>query len=192
MQAQTASATSPSEIRAFMRERGFAPCDTKADIAALRALAAELISPDIAKADVLGDIQLRTGHSLFLRRRNNDPTAFIACFPLTAAGECAIRSGGFNGRAVAPDWVCPFGASVRSGYIWGLGGVSRFASFAAMRALKIMRERFFARIDLYARATTPEGRALMQGFGYLPIKVGIDPDLLRAPALLSPLPALAS
>jgi hypothetical protein len=182
MQAQTARCIGSEDIRAFMRERGFAPADTAIEVGALRDLAQRLIPSEIASAAVLARVQGRTGHSLFLKWDRGLPTAFLACFPLTALGEHAIRSGGFNGLRIGREWISPFCASTRAGYIWGLGGVTSSASFAVMRALRIMRERMFPHIALYARATTAGGRKLMEGFGYLPFGAR-DPNVLVAPAL---------
>ncbi|QGZ96608.1 hypothetical protein [Terricaulis silvestris] len=182
MQAETAFMAGPQEIRSFMHARGFAPCDTKTDTEALRQLACRLIPGAIASTAVLADAHRRTGHSLFLCRENGRPTAFIACLSLTRAGANAIRSGRFDGLAIAPEWIAPFGPLVHAGYIWGLGGVTRRATFSAMRALRIMRQRFFSHIDLFARASTPEGRRIMAGFGYR-AAAGPDPDVMLAPAI---------
>jgi hypothetical protein len=187
MQAETAFMAGPHDIRTFMHARGFAPCDTARDAEALHDLACRLIPSPIASVEVLADAHRRTGHSLFLWRENGEPTAFIACLSLTQTGAHAIRSGRFDGLKIAPDWITPFGPLVHAGYIWGLGGVTRRATFSAMRALRVMRELFFAHIDLFARATTPEGRQIMAGFGYRAI-AGPDPDVLLAPAIR---PALA-
>jgi hypothetical protein len=181
MQAETASGTGPDDIRAFMRERGFTPADAEEDVEALRQLAGRIIPTEIASTAVLAGVQRRTGHSLFVKFERASPTAFLACFPLTGAGEQAIKSGHFDGLRVAPEWIAPFSRSTGAGYIWGLGGVTASGSFSVMRALRIMRERFFAHMDLYARASTPAGRKLMEGFGYLPFG-GSDPTVLFAPA----------
>ena len=182
MQAETVPIADAGEIRAFMQARGFAPCDALADIEALHELAHRLIPGDVASVTVLGDAQRRTGHSLFLLRRDGVPAAFIACLALTRSGASAISTGRFDGLKIAPEWIAPFGGSTEAGYIWGLGGVTRPAAFGAMRALRIMRERFFAHIDLYARASTPEGRRIMAGFGYRAV-TGPGPHVLMAPAI---------
>lgn len=153
----------PAQIRAFLEARGFHSCDRDEDIHEFRDLAQRLLPVAVASFETLKAVQGRTGHSLFLRKIK-DASGFIAFFPLSPLGERALI--GPTRSALNADWVRPFGPDTRTGYVWGLGGETRSAHFAVLRALAAMRSRFFADVGLYARATTPEGRRVMAGFGY--------------------------
>ncbi|HYD86009.1 MAG TPA: hypothetical protein VEA80_00900 [Vitreimonas sp.] len=162
MQAQSErGCASALQIRAFLVGQGFGACDSDGDIAAFRALAQRLLPVEVAPLATLKAVQARTGHSLFLRE-TDDAAGFIAFFALSPRGERALVA-----RApLEPDWAEPFGAASRSGYVWGLGGDTRRAQFAVLRALAGMRKRFFAHVGLYARATSSGGERAMKGFGY--------------------------
>lgn len=155
-----------SEIRFFMMERGFDPCDTDADVTEFHRLAQYLIPVQIASAATIGAVQDRTGCSVFLRRERGRPAGFLAFFAFSEAGEAAVRSDAFEGTQVRPEWVCEPSAQTRLGYVWGFGGISRAACFAVIRAGRIMRDQFFPHLGVYARAATPDGRKVMEPLGY--------------------------
>lgn len=173
------------QIRDFLHGRGFHACDSEAEIAAFRVLAQRLLPVEVATLDTLRAVQARTGHSLFLHQPTVGGAGFLAFCPLSPRGERAILQ---SDTSLRPDWVEPFTTSTRRGYVWGLGGETRGAQFAVLRALSTMRASFFPHVGLYARATTAEGKRAMDGFGYA-VPINETAGIFYAPPLIASLAA---
>ena len=76
-----------------------------------RAIAAELISPDVATEDTFAAVHNRNGAGVFVYRQDGLAQGFLGVILLRASGLAKIEADSFN--AVAPDLddVCEAGES---------------------------------------------------------------------------------
>jgi hypothetical protein len=170
----------PSELRAFMQERGFESCDTLAEAQAMRDLASSLIPVELATANTLIAVQERTKSTLYVRREAGVLTGFLAFFAFSEKGEEAVRADKFHGVRLDPDWACEPSEETRMGYVWGFGGTSRASCFGVIRTGRVIRDQIFPHIGVYARAATPDGRKVMEPLGYQRASV-LDPGFYYSP-----------
>lgn len=170
VQPQANAIPTPADIRALMGERGFDACDSAQAIAQFHTLAQSLIPVEIASVDTLSGVQEKTGASLYLRWEDGAPSAFLAFFAFTKAGEFALRTSTFSGAKVKPEWVSAAGPKTKLGYVWCFGGVSKRACVAVVRAGKTVREQCFPHLGVLARAATEAGERLMAPMGFAPVQ----------------------
>jgi hypothetical protein len=164
---KTRTVADADRIRAFMKSRGFDVCDCRANIEEFHALAQRLIPVEIASPDVIEAVQRRTRSSIYLRREAGNASGFLAFFAFSAVGEDAVHaSTPFEGTRIRPEWVCEPSVDTRIGYVWGFGGLSRAACFGVIRTGRLLRDRFFPHLGVYARAATADGRKVMEPLGY--------------------------
>lgn len=159
-------AVNGERIRAFMHERGFRSCDSMPEIEAFHRLGASLIPVEVATPATIAGVQERTGSSVYLKWEDGAPSGFLAFFAFSKEGEAAVTGGDFVGTRVKAHWVEPPSPETRMGYVWGFGGISKAACFAVIRTGRIIRDRFFPHLSVFARAATPDGRKVMEPLGY--------------------------
>lgn len=145
-----------------------------------RAIAAELISPHVASAAALLNVQVKTGSSVFIHRSGKEIDGVLAMVALTPDGLEAVLEGGFDTREPEDRFVCGPGDAFAGVYGWGLAGRTRRASAAVILGAMALRDHYPA-IPFFSRTATPAGAKVVRGrMGYAPFP-GARDDLLWNP-----------
>jgi hypothetical protein len=153
------------------------------DIEVARALAAELIGPQVTSVDTFADVHAKTRASVFVYRQDGRITGTLGIVPLRPPGLDAICAGTFDPRRPAGELVCgptdPFAAL----YGWGFAARTRKAAAAVVTGSMQLRATVFAAIPCFTRAATPAGaRVILSRMGYSPYP-GSSSGLLISPAI---------
>jgi len=145
-----------------------------------RALAAELISPHVASAAVLLNVQVKTGATVFVHRSGGGIDGVLAMVALTPDGLRAVLEGRFDTRNPDDSFVCAPGDAYAGVYGWGLAGRTRRASAAVMLGAMALRDHYPA-LPFFSRTATAAGAKVVRGrMGYAPYP-GAPDDLLWNP-----------
>lgn len=152
------------------------------DIAAGRAIAANLISDGIASVDAFIAMQRLTGASVLVRRENGVVTGMLGLFTLRLAGLRAIEAGSFN--AIDPDWsqVARPGEEPAASYGWGFAATTEEGGRAAVKTSVALHRQLLWGAPTFTRTATPDGvRVILGSMGYRIYRAD-DPTLVWIPA----------
>jgi hypothetical protein len=147
-----------------------------------RAIAAELISPDVASEATFAAVHARNGAAVFVYRQDGLAQGFLGVILLRASGLAKIEADSFN--AVAPDLndVCEAGEEPVAVYGWGFAAATARASGAMVLGLMALRDRAGLDVPFFCRAATPAGAKVILGkMGYAPFEGSITGLLVRYP-----------
>lgn len=152
------------------------------ELARGRAIAAELISPDVASEDAFAAVHNRTGAGVFVYRQDGLAQGFLGVILLRASGLAKIEADTFN--AVAPDIddVCEAGEEPAAVYGWGFAATTARAAGAMVMGLMALRDRAGLDVPFFCRAATPAGAKVILGkMGYAPLESSVTGLLVRYP-----------
>jgi len=147
-----------------------------------RAIAAQLISPDVAAEATFAAVHNRNGASVFVYRQDGLAQGFLGVILLRASGLAKIEADSFN--AVEPDLddVCEIGEEPAAVYGWGFAAMTARASGAMVLGLMALRDRAGLNVPFFCRAATPAGAKVILGkMGYAPFEGSATGLLVRFP-----------
>jgi hypothetical protein len=147
-----------------------------------RAIAAELISPDVASEEAFAEVHNRNGAGVFVYRQDGLAQGFLGVILLRASGLAKIEADTFN--AVAPDIedVCVEGEEPAAVYGWGFAATTARASGAMVLGLMALRDSAGLNVPFFCRAATPAGAKVILGkMGYAPFPGSNTGILVRFP-----------
>jgi hypothetical protein len=147
-----------------------------------RAIAAELISPDVASEETFAAVHNRNGAGVFVYRQDGLAQGFLGVILLRASGLAKIEADVFN--AVAPDLddVCETGEEPAAVYGWGFAATTARAAGAMVLGLMALRDKAGLNVPFFCRAATPAGAKVLLGkMGYAPLKNSVTGLLVRYP-----------
>jgi hypothetical protein len=174
----------PREVIDLLAGIDLQPADAS-DCEIGRAMAAELISPQVAPASTLQRVQARTGGSaVFIQRRGVEIIGVTTMLPLNAAGRLAVEQHRFLPKEPLDEQLCAEGEPLAAMYAWGFAAKTRNAAANVIRMTMLLRDRY-AQIPFFTRAVTPAGAKVVRGrMGYSPYP-GAPDDLLWNPVRTS-------
>jgi hypothetical protein len=156
---------------------------TAADVEEARALGMRLVGA-VATTDVFERVRSFQPAALLVSRADHRVTGVVATLLLRASGARSLRQGNFNGRDPAMDELCSGPDSPDSYYIWGVGGETRVAKWAAMEFCRRLRHDVFADLIGFTRAATADGRrAAVARLGFVPLTTSDDSLLVSPPVI---------
>ncbi len=147
-----------------------------------RAIAAELISPDIAREETFSAVHNRSGAGVFVYRQDGLAQGFLGLILLRASGLEKIEKDSFN--AISPDLndVCIDGEEPVAVYGWGFAAATARAAGAMVMGLMALREDAGLDVPFFCRAATPAGAKVILGkMGYAPFPGSATGILVRFP-----------
>lgn len=147
-----------------------------------RAIAAQLISPDVAAEETFAAVHGRNGAGVFVYRQDGLAQGFLGVILLRASGLAKIEADSFN--AVQPDLddVCEAGEEPAAVYGWGFAATTARASGAVVLGLMALADRAGLDVPFFCRAATPAGAKVILGkMGYAPLKGSATGLLVRFP-----------
>lgn len=130
------------------------------ELAQVRALAARLISPNVASERSLRAIHRRTGYGVYVTRGEGEVTGFLAFVLVDPAGLAAIEADAFDPLRPQLEYVVPAGEEPAAVYCWGI------AASTPRTAARLVQGSWAARAALpdrpyFVRAATDAGRRLL-------------------------------
>jgi hypothetical protein len=149
------------QTMAVLQRFGFSMA-TAAEIEAGRAAAARLVGPDIATADTLRRVQVRTGCACFVARMGEGFCAAISAIPLTAAALPDLARGRFDALDPPDAQVARPRDPPAALYIWGAAGLTWRGRMLAVAAAQALAREVHPTLPCYARAATSEGEHILQ------------------------------
>lgn len=147
-----------------------------------RAIAADLISPDVASEEAFAAVHNRNGAGVFVYRQDGLAQGFLGVILLRASGLARIEADDFN--AVEPDLddVCCAGEEPAAVYGWGFAATTARAAGAMVMGLMALRDRAGLNVPFFCRAATPAGAKVILGkMGYAPLAGSATGLLVRYP-----------
>lgn len=151
------------------------------DIRSARALAARLVSGEVAAESVFIAVQRAAGAAIFGFLEDSALTALLAAFPVTARGLALLQGGAFNTLDIDLSTIAPPGETPAAYYGWGFAAATKDGGRAVVKAsAQIHRELYWA-TPTFARAVTPDGLRALSSIGFRPTGAA-DESLLWIPA----------
>lgn len=132
------------------------------EVAAGRALAADLIGGAIVSEGDFRRVHRRCGMALFLVREEDRLTGMLAFVPLTAAGMHAVWSDEFDAQSPADAHVARRGEEVCALYGWGVAAATRESAKRLIEGARAFGRGAAAHLANYARPATAAGDRLMR------------------------------
>lgn len=130
------------------------------DLAQVRTLAAELISPSVTSLATIQAVHERTAYGIYVVREEGAVAGWLALLMLNDAGLAAVEDDSFD--PVSPDLGCltsPLETPVAV-YSWGIATASRQAAKSLIEACWVVREQL-PDIPFFVRASTDAGRRML-------------------------------
>jgi hypothetical protein len=155
---------------------------TQDEVEEARSLAVRLVGA-VATTDAFVKVRSVQPAALLVSCAAGRVRGIVATLFLSRLGERKLAGGEFNG--LDPDLSDLAGrmAPASSYYIWGVGGDTRLARWAAMEFCRRLRNDVLADLPCFTRAATADGRrAAISRLGFHPLR-RVDDDLLVSPPI---------
>lgn len=151
------------------------------DVRAARALAAKLVSGEVAPASAFVAVQQAAGAAIFGFFEANAITALLAAFPVNERGLHLLQSGGFDAVNIDLSTIASRGETPAAYYGWGFAAATKDGGRAVVKAsAQIHRELYWA-TPTFARAVTADGLRALSSIGFQ-MTNSADRNLLWIPA----------
>jgi hypothetical protein len=156
---------------------------TAAEVEEARALGARLVGA-VATTEVFNRVRSFQRAALLVSHADGRVTGVVATLLLRASAATSLRQGRFDGRDPAMSDLCSGQDDPDSYYIWGVGGETRVAKWAAMEFCRRLRNDVLADLTGFTRAATADGRrAAIARLGFLPLTTSDDSLLVSPPVI---------
>jgi hypothetical protein len=133
------------------------------EVAAARALCADLIGPSIVSADDLDRVQRQTaGTSVFVTEEDGALCGVLALVLLNGAGLKAVLDGGFDAQSPAAAHLAGPGEVASAFYGWGVAATTKASAHRVVDAARAVMSGTFGPLPKFARPTTEAGHRLMR------------------------------
>lgn len=144
-------------------------------------MAESLIGTQIASPEALILAGHHSGVSCFVHKDGAQLTGAYAMLILSARGFMALQDGTFDGQVPNPAHLARPGERPAAHYGWGIAARTKPAAKALLTGIAAIHEAAFPTTHYVVRASTADGRRVIQANGVLPVPWG-DPDLYWQPA----------
>lgn len=141
--------------------------ETEEDFRQVHALAVCELGPGIASLEEVRRVEALTGAAMWVIRRNEAVTGFLAPLALTAAGISALLQGRFDARAINAAWVARLGQPIAGFYCWCYAGKDQVSRGALVYGLRQLIDLHFPDLPFFGKASTPAGERIMHHLGFL-------------------------
>lgn len=141
---------------------------TEQDFVDVHALAVEHLGPKLASLDEIKRVDALTDATIWVVRRKDAVTGFLATLALTQAGVDALTEGYFDAGAINPRWVSRMGEPLAGWYCWCYAGKDQVSRGALVLALRTLIDTHFPDLPFFGRDSTEAGAKIMRHLGFFP------------------------
>jgi hypothetical protein len=170
----------PRQVAAVALRHGLTQLDDP-QVHAARALAARLVSGEVASGDTFVAVQHASGAAIFGFFEGDVITALLAAFAVDARGLEQLQRGAFDAVSVDVATIAAPGEMPAAYYGWGFAAATKDGGRAVVKAsAQIHRDLYWA-TPTFARAVTADGLRALSSIGFQPTN-SADRTLLWIPA----------
>lgn len=170
----------PRQVSAVASQHGLILLDDD-QVCAARALAARLVSGEVAPDNAFVAVQHAAGAAIFGFLEGAEMTALLAAFPVNARGLDLLQRGSFDAINIDLETIARPGEAPAAYYGWGFAAATKDGGRAVVKAsAQIHRDLYWA-IPTFARAVTADGLRALSGIGFQPTN-SADRSLLWIPS----------
>lgn len=138
------------------------------DYAAVHALASAELGPGLASLEEIKRVDQLTGASIWVIRRNDNVTGFLAPLALTEAGVAALADNTFDAANIDQKWVARLGEPLAGFYCWCYAGKDQVSRGALVLGLRTLIDKHFTDLPFFGRDSTEAGARIMRHLGFFP------------------------
>lgn len=138
------------------------------DYAAVHALATAELGPGLASLEEIKRVDILTGASIWVIRRNSAVTGFLAPLALTEAGVAALADNTFDAANIDQAWVARLGEPLAGFYCWCYAGKDQVSRGALVLGLRTLIDKHFTDLPFFGRDSTEAGARIMHHLGFFP------------------------
>ncbi|MEQ1608472.1 MAG: hypothetical protein ABL956_05835 [Hyphomonadaceae bacterium] len=138
------------------------------DFADVHALAVAEMGTKIASLEEIKRVDAMTDATIWMVRRNDAVTGFLATLALTTKGVAALADGSFDAADIDEKWVVPLGQPLAGFYCWCYAGRDQVSRGALVVALRTLIDRHFPDLPFFGRDSTEAGAKIMRHLGFFP------------------------
>jgi hypothetical protein len=146
---------------------------TEQDFADVHALATAELGPGLATLAEIKRVDGLTDAAIWVVRRNETVTGFLAPLALTSAGVAAMTDGTFDAGNIDQKWVARMGEPLAGFYCWCYAGKDQVSRGALVLALRTLIDKHFPDLPFFGKDTTEAGAKIMRHLGFFPFD-GVD------------------
>ncbi len=138
------------------------------DFVDVHALATSELGPGLASLAEIKRVDSLTNAAIWVVRRNDAVTGFLAPLALTSAGVAALTDGTFDPTRIDQKWVARMGEPLAGFYCWCYAGKDRVSRGALVLALRTLIDKHFPDLPFFGKDTTEAGAKIMRHLGFFP------------------------
>lgn len=138
------------------------------DYVAVHALATAELGPGLASLEEIKRVDSLTGASIWVIRRNDQVTGFLAPLALTEAGVAALADNTFDAANIDQKWVAKLGEPLAGFYCWCYAGKDQVSRGALVLGLRTLIDKHFTDLPFFGRDSTEAGARIMRHLGFFP------------------------
>jgi hypothetical protein len=158
----------PGASEAMMASLKLHHAQSEQDFADVHALAVAEMGPKIASLEEIKRVDAMTDATIWMVRRNDAVTGFLATLALTAEGVDALGDGSFDAANIDENWIAPLGQPLAGFYCWCYAGKDQVSRGALVIALRTLIDRHFPDLPFFGRDSTEAGAKIMRHLGFFP------------------------
>lgn len=140
----------------------------EADYAAVHQLACDQLGAGLASLEEIRRVDQLTGASIWVLRRQDRVTGFLAPLALTAEGLEALTEGRFTAACIDETWVARLGEPLAGFYCWCYAGADQVSRGTLVLGLRTLIDTHFPDLPFFGRDSTPAGARIMRHLGFFP------------------------
>ncbi len=138
------------------------------DFVDVHALATSELGPGLASLAEIKRVDSLTNAAIWVVRRNDAVTGFLAPLALTSAGVAALTDGTFDPTRIDQMWVARMGEPLAGFYCWCYAGKDQVSRGALVLALRTLIDKHFPDLPFFGKDTTEAGAKIMRHLGFFP------------------------
>lgn len=138
------------------------------DFVDVHALATSELGPGLASLAEIKRVDSLTNAAIWVVRRNDAVTGFLAPLALTSAGVAALTDGTFDPTRIDQKWVARMGEPLAGFYCWCYAGKDQVSRGALVLALRTLIDKHFPDLPFFGKDTTEAGAKIMRHLGFFP------------------------
>ncbi len=158
----------PGASEAMMASVRLTHVVSDADYAAVHSLATSELGPGLASLAEIKRVDDLTGASIWVVRRNDAVTGFLAPLALTEAGVAALADSTFDAANIDEAWVAGLGEPLAGFYCWCYAGKDQVSRGALVLGLRTLIDKHFTDLPFFGRDSTDAGARIMHHLGFFP------------------------
>jgi hypothetical protein len=139
-----------------------------ADYEAVHVLATAELGPGLASLEEIKRVDRLTGASIWVIRRNDAVTGFLAPLALSSAGVAALTDNTFDAANIDAKWVAKVGEPLAGFYCWCYAGKDQVSRGALVLGLRTLIDTHFTDLPFFGRDSTEAGARIMRHLGFFP------------------------